>query len=268
MLRVFSKQLRDVHRQVREVLKTGAARAPSFELMNVAESFYRSGNIDHAIFAFTKYLEHYPSGSYTDRAKELMQMARKGQTYPMGYPPLSESFRDGGNDDYQFVEAGMKPASQTLDDPFALNSGASPAQSSAPSSDIARESAEDFFYKGMDAFSKEDYQTALAHYAKSSSFTSFQGKEDEEAAARALYEKARTEMKLKTLDAAQGTLSAYLKKHPTGEFMKDAIFQMGIIEESKGNVDRAKTLYHKAATMPPKDATSTQARNRLEKLSK
>ena len=258
MLKVFSRQLRDVHRQVRDILKTGAAREPSFELMNVAESFFRSGNVDHAVHAFEKYLEHYAGGRYSERAKDLLGRARRGERYPLGYAAL-ETVSGDPDEGPGSVRDGMLKAADTLEDPFALN--AAPVEEHGSEATIA-----DVFYEGMDAFSKSDFEGALAHYGRCLLFKKLKNSEDAEILGRAHYEKARAEIKLHQLDDATASLSLYLKKYPTGEHVKDSIFQMGVIAEGKGNSERAKSLYHKVATMPPPDQLTAEARKRLEKL--
>ncbi len=258
MLKVFSRQLRDVHRQVRDILKTGAAREPSFELMNVAESFFRSGNVDHAVHAFEKYLEHYPGGRYSERARDLIGKARRGERYPLGYPAL-ESVTGGDDSAQSTVREGMRKAEDTLEDPFALN--AAPVEAPAAEPTIS-----EVFYEGMDSFSKGDFADALGKYTACLQFKKLKGSEDADLMSRAHYEKARSEIKLQKLDDATASLSLYLKKYPTGDHVKDSIFQMGVIAEGKGNAERAKSLYHKVATMPPPDQLTAEARKRLEKL--
>lgn len=261
MLRVFSKQLRDIHRQVREIMKSGAAREPSFELMNVAECFYRGGNIDHAVYAFQKYEEHYPGGKYAARAQDLLSSARKGQTFPIGYPPLEDLSHEEPSMAQGQVTQAMMPASESLDDPFALN-----APAAEPVTSSSGPSISDVFYAGMDAFSKEDFDTALSKYVECLGISRFNDQEEADMFAKAHYEKARAETKLGRSEDATASLSFYLKKYPTGEYVKDSIYQMGLIAEAGGNLDRAKSLFHKVATMPPPDKTTADARKKLEKL--
>lgn len=108
MLKVFSRQLRNIHREVRDLLKAGAARDPAYELMNVAESFHQSGNLDHAVYAYKKYLELYPGGVYASRANELVVMAQNNRMYPIGYPVLESNPASASdtNPDFDFNEEG------------------------------------------------------------------------------------------------------------------------------------------------------------------
>lgn len=259
MLRVFSKQLRNIHRQIRDILKAGVARDPAFELMNVAESFYKSGNIDYAVYAFTKYMEHYPGGMFVPRAQEMLQMARKGLTYPMGYPTLESVAGDMSHDESSSVSHGFSPADRAIDDPFALNLGeAKPDRAEATIIDV--------FNEGLSQFARENYPAALQNFDKTMTFTRLKNQEESDIFARAHYEKGRTEIKLGKFDDAANSFSNYIKKFPTGDFVKESIFQMGLAAEAKGNKERAKTLYHKVATMPPPDDVTREARKRLEKL--
>ena len=264
MLRVFSKQLRDIHRQLREVMKTGAAREPSFELMGVAESFFRLGNIDHAIHAFTKYNEYYPGGVYNERCNELLGMARKGMTYPLGYAPLesvaADPHEESLEDHPEFI---TQSAESSLEDPFALNT-------SQPASDVAGGGAEktisDLFYQGMDSFSKENFDEALRIYKECLGWNKLKNQEEADVYSKAHYEKARVEIKLEHYEDATASLSYYLKKFPTGEHVKESIYNLGIIAEKKGNLDRARSLFNRVATMPPPDKITADARKRLEKM--
>jgi TolA-binding protein len=261
MLRVFSKQLRNVHRQVRDILKAGAVKDPAFELMSVAESFYKMGNVDHAVYALEKYLELYADGDYTERARDLLGMARKGLTYPHGYPPLVLVDQRKRGVDPSFVARSMASADSLGDDPFALDALA-PELPSAPK----EASASEVFMEGLTLMSQNNLDGALAKFTQVLGIKRFPHQEDADAFQKAQYEKGRVELKLGKIDDAQNTFSVYLKKYPTGEYMKSAIFQLGVAAEAKGNKERARSLYHKVATMPPPDESTREARKRLEKL--
>ncbi|MBI3395226.1 MAG: cyclic nucleotide-binding domain-containing protein [Spirochaetia bacterium] len=257
MLRVFSKQLRSIHRQVRDILKVGAAKDPGYELMNVAECFYKAGSVDHAVYAFGKYAEHYPGGPYTARASELLQMARKGMTFPIHYPPLEVISSHARQDDH-FVHVGMQSADKAADDPFALDAHETPA--------AAEKTITDIFYEGLNHYGQGQYAEALASFEDAMSRTTLRNQEESDSFAKAHYEKGRAELKLGKLDDATTSFSVYLKKFPTGDQVKESIFHMGVTAEMKGNKERARTLYHKVATMPPPDDVTREARKRLEKM--
>ncbi len=263
MLRVFSKQLREIHRQVRDILKAGAARNPAFELLNVAESFYRNGAIDHSVYAFTRYLEYNPNGRNVKRAQELLQMARKGMIYPPSYPPpeAEDSGMMADTSRSRALENSMRSADQALDDPFAFDAGA--PTPSAPSAD---RSLKLVFAKAQAAAEEGAYDDALEAFDECLGFSTLRNAEDQKFFSQAHYERGVTLLSLGRYDEASAAFSLYLKKFPTGEQVKDGIYQMGVVAEAQGNGDRAKTLFHKVATMPPPDDLSAEARKRLGAL--
>lgn len=263
MLRVFSKQLRDVHRAVREILKADVVRNPAFELLNTGESFYRNGNIDHALYALDKYLSYNPNGRNVSRAQELIQMARKGMTYPINFPPpAQEDEPDSGQIGRDGVTRGLMSADQALDDPFALNLGpATPAAPKAPARSIA-----DLFRQGHEFVQNHEYEKALAIFQECIGFSHLKNDAEQTVFAQAHYELGFAQLKAGQLENASSSFSNYIKKFPTGEHVKESIYQLGVTAEATGNKDRARTLYHKVATMPPPDDVTRTARQRLEKL--
>jgi CRP-like cAMP-binding protein len=249
MLRVFSKQLRNIHRQVRDLLKAGASRDPAYELLNVAESFFRSGNYDHAVYAFKKFMDIYPQSPFISRAVELCDLARQNHIYPIGYPALDTL---AGN----------------FSGPVVNIPGASPNK--AGSSPIARGSAtslNEMLNSAMSLSEQKKYPEAIIILNQCLSMKTLNDQNDNDAYARAHFEKGKVEMKMMKLAEANASFSGYLKKFPTGEHVKESIYQLAIIAEAQKQTDRARQLLHKVATMPPPDKITQEARNRLTKLS-
>jgi len=264
MLKVFSKNLRNIHRQVRDVLKADAVKDPAYELMNVAESFYRSGHIDYATYAFGKYLEYYPGGRYSQRAEDLLQMARKGMAFPASYPPLMAEVSSDKSPGTDFVKQGMMSAEKadTVDeDPFALNPGMLESNDKDQTSPLKLK-----FEEGIKAFKNENYIEALRKFKEIKNHSELLNPEDTELVSRAHFEKGRAELKLRHLDEASSSFSEYIKQFPTGDYVKESIYQLGIVAETGGDIDRAKSLFHKVSTMPPPDGVTGEARKRLQAL--
>ncbi len=241
MLRVFSKQLRNIHRRVRDLLKAGVVHDPAYELMNVAESFYRSGNNEHAVYAFGRYLELYPGGVYGGRAKELMDMAKDGQVFPHGYPAL------------EVVQGSPVDA-------FPMNLGGNPG-GGGHDGQIRNQ-----FYEGLDAFGKKDYSSAIHHWESCASASLSSNHPDFEFVSRARFEIGRAHFHLGEVTAARGSFTDYLKSYPTGDHLKDSIFHLGLIAEKEGDKTRAKALYAKVVTLPPNESLNQEARKRIEGL--
>ena len=260
MMRVFSKQLRDIHRQVRQILKAGAAGNPAQELLNVAEAFFRYGNFDHAIYAFQKYLEYNPNGQNVRRAEELMQMAKKGMTYPAGYPAPQHEDESEPMGAHMSNQQKMRSADQALNDPFGL------PEDTGPDLDGEDRSISDVLKEGLAEFEEGNYEKALECFSGCLEYSHLSDQGALAQFRRAHYEKARTQLKLKQYEQAGEGFTNYLKKFPTGEHVKESIYALGVTAEEQGNADRARTLYHKVATMPPPDNTTREARKRLEQL--
>lgn len=265
MLKVFSKQLREIHRKVRQILKADSARDPEYELMNVAESFYRSGNIDHAVYAFERYLSYYANGSYLSRAKDLLTMARKGQTYPHGYAPLSSvAVAPVSNSiETSFMQQASMPAS-SVDNPFAFPEDPFDEPKSAPVA--AKKSATDILAEARKIFNSGDFDSALKHFNEILSLNHLSTRQDLDAKAAALFEKGRCLIKLKKLTDAANSLTEYLKTYPSGSHVKQAFFQLGLIAEITGNQERARTFYSKVIQIQPDDDITAQTKLRLSKL--
>ena len=49
---------------------------------------FKTGNYEHAVYAYNKYLSHYPGGSYANRAQELSRIAAKSSMFPGNMPEL------------------------------------------------------------------------------------------------------------------------------------------------------------------------------------
>ena len=245
MLRVFSKQLRNIHRQVRETLKVGEARDTSYELMNVAESFHKHGSMDHAIYAYQKYLEHFPAGVYSGRAKDLLEMAGNGSSYPYGYASLDSVSGSGEND----FSAG-----------FGVENGGAAGGEDASESGIS-----DIFYNAMSSFSKGDYTAALDGYNAIVNSIAENVVEDE-LVGKSYFEKGRCELKLKQLDTASNSFTHYIKNYSDGDFVKESVYQLAAITEAKGNKERARALYMKVVSMSPADSVTAEAKRRLGRL--
>ncbi|MDH4262005.1 MAG: cyclic nucleotide-binding domain-containing protein [Spirochaetia bacterium] len=83
MLKVFSGQLRKVHRKVRELLGEAGQQENSIELLRTAESFYKSNEMDHASYAFKAFLKNYDNSPLKSRAQSMLNLISKNQPYPV-----------------------------------------------------------------------------------------------------------------------------------------------------------------------------------------
>ncbi len=228
MMKVFSSQLRQIHSKVREQLgQFGEARSPSFELMNVAEVYHKLGNYEHAVYAYSKYLEHYPDGNYANRAKELLNLAKRNSMFPTNMPELV-----------------YEPEKRTL----AQNPSSVPTVSINVNKQLA-----EMYQKAKTFFQSNKYQEAKMIYKNLSEFKELKNSEEEKLVADATYQYGICLNMLQEWDAAYEVFSSYVKKYPKGEKIKDSLFQLAFISQSKGEVEKAIMLYKKVLSMFPED---------------
>ncbi|WCL50548.1 tetratricopeptide repeat protein [Leptospira sp. GIMC2001] len=252
MLKVFSSQLRQVHRQLREILGQGEAKNPAFELMNVAEVFYKNGNYDHAAYAFQQYMKHYPDGNYAGRAKELYDSASRNAPYPINIPPLT----------YQ-GDAGSKASK--LQDMLRTPAEAPKETSTA---NIDPNSIEGQFQKGLTLFKAnqlDQAETILKPLCDREDTTT---QDEEVAVEKSLFHIGLILYKKNKFDACFGSFSNYVKKYPKGSMLKEAIYHLALASEALNEKDKAKALFNKVTLLPPADDSMTStAKTKLKALS-
>ena len=79
MLRVFSNQLRRIHKNVRSAMSSHEAINPSTELYKIGEYYYKAGVAAQASYAFKKYLDYYPDNEFAAEAAKRIEAIKNGQ---------------------------------------------------------------------------------------------------------------------------------------------------------------------------------------------
>ncbi len=250
MMKVFSSQLRQIHNKVREQLgQFGDARSPAFELMNVAEVYHKLGNYEHAIYAFEKYLEHYPEGNYAQRAKELLNLAKRNSMYPMNMAELV----------YEPDRKNMKAAASS----GAVSSSAS---TSSGSSSGGGKQLTEMFQKAESLSSSGKTSESLAIYRNLMDYKEPKSPEEDRIIELSTYKAGLAMGAEGNHDEAYSILSGYVRKYPKGEKVKDSIFNLASISEKKGEKEKAIMLYNKVLTLQPDDSLSEDARSKIAEL--
>ena len=99
MLKVFSNQLRRIHKQVRNLLKSGNdVTDPETGLFNIGEYYLKARKQKQAIYALRRYLTYYPSGKYAAEASKLLESSESGSLPSFSAPPASSSKKAPGSD--------------------------------------------------------------------------------------------------------------------------------------------------------------------------
>ena len=98
MLKVFSNQLRRIHKQVRNLLRSGnEVSDPETGLFNIGEYYLKVRKQKQAIYALRRYLTYYPSGKYAAEASRLLESFESGSS-PSFSAPSPGSARVPGSD--------------------------------------------------------------------------------------------------------------------------------------------------------------------------
>ncbi len=258
MSKVFSKELRQIHSKIREILKVDSIKDPEYELMNVGESFYLSGNIEHAQYIFEKYLYYYPDGKFRERAEMLLLKTRKGETYPTNIPSL-ETYVTKLMSEYQneeFVKDTLSPVDDDLFQMPDINNDESIGKKSLTYEEL-KEKIEVFknnnqikeaydFILELENFKEYKNNPAIQEYF--------------------LFEKGKLLILLKNYKGGLELLLSYLKTYPHGKFTKNALFQSAVVFEILKDYQKAILFYNKVLLLKPEDELTKQAKIRLEKL--
>lgn len=233
MMKVFSNQLRQYHYKVREQLgQHGDTKSPSFELMNVGEVYHKIGEKEHAWYAYQKYVEHYPEGSYVERAKQLLDLAQNGGDYPEDIDPLQ-------------YESDRKTKS--------------------PTSGGNKKVKEN--YEKAEKFKNEDNISEALPLYKSVADVKHAGDMEEEKMIEAslFYTGELSEQLEKNEDAIQ-YFSNFATRFPNSPKLKESIFRVAELSNKSGNKEKAISLYKKVASLPPEDSFTEKANKKTAEL--
>lgn len=272
MLKVFSGQLRKVHRKVREVLGETGEQENSIELINTAEYFFKQGMTDHASYAYQAFLKNYPSSPLVARAKRMVDLLERGGAYPSAIKPvleeLSELTATEMMADVSGGDFGSVPDLQELgstDDDFDLLNEEIDLGDIGGSSG-ATKSITELYYDGLNEFSKENWDEAISIYESILSKPTVDADHEEAIVEKALYELGRSCLKKGEVKKAFEKFSEFVKKYPRSSLVKKAMMSIGEIYEKKNDKSRAAGIYQKVLKMPPKDKETSAARQKLEMI--
>ncbi len=236
MMKVFSNQLRHIHRQVQNLLVSDAQVNPETGLFKIGEYYLKNKRYGQALHAYKRYLVYYPSGAY---AADVTRKVVTAEEYLSKYG------------------AGQGPAAPA---PAARGPGGARAEGGSSGgglSDVAQQ-----FYNAVSLVSQEKYQEAFKEFKKI-----IEAGGDPEYVTKAEFEMAKCLFYLKQYDATIKTFTAIVQKFPKHPDLKDALFHIGRSYEEKGDQAKAGGLYKKILTLAPEDdAVVRRARKALKAL--
>ena len=239
MLKVFSNQLRRVHRQVSKLLEKTEETSPEMGLFNVGEYYLKNGRFNQAKYVFSRYLTYFPSGRNATQAAKNLEQAES-----------------------QTISTPQPRAVSRAPVPVAPVSAPSPDVFSSKSAEQLGDAAK-AYYDALSLVSQEKYQQAYLSFTKI-----IEANEDEEYTAKSIYEIGRCLFLLGKYDDCIKSFTAMITKYPRHPDLGNSLYFMGQAYEKMGRKDQAATFYKKVLTMnaEPDDAANIKAKRALKAL--
>jgi TolA-binding protein len=230
MLKVFSNQMRRVHKQVSKLMSK-EEEAPADGLFDVGEFYLKNKRFSHAKYVFSRYLIYYPSGKNAFQAAKNLEIAENA---------LSR-YGDGKG-----------PG-------VAVSAGGSP-QAAAGGASIDNPSK--VYNDAINLVSQGKYQEAFMSFKLITDSGA-----DAEWAAKASYEIGRCMFLMNKFDDSLKYLTNMLTKYPKHPHLTDAMLIIGQCHEKAGKKDQAAAFYKKIISMGnSNDGTIEKAKRALTAL--
>ena len=233
MLKVFSNQLRRIHRQVQNLMVSDEQVNPETGLYKIGEYYMNNKRYSQALHAYKRYLVYYPSGAYAaDVTNKIMQAEEFVSKYGSGGAPASASPPSSA------PSAG--PSAGARPQPAAAGQVPTPV---GEQPDLAQA-----YYNAVSLISQEKYTEAYKAFKKM-----LDGGADPEYSSKAEFEMAKCLFYLKQYDNCIRSFSAIVQKFPKHPEMKDALFFVARSYEEKGDKAKAGGLFKKIISMGAED---------------
>ena len=100
MLKVYSNQLRRIHRQVQNLLSTGESKNPEEGLFRIGLYYHNNEKFRQSVASFKRYLIHYSNGPFASEAREKISYGES-----MFMNPPSVDGESSAPEVYSFTEA-------------------------------------------------------------------------------------------------------------------------------------------------------------------
>lgn len=240
MLKVFSTQLRRIHKQVRNLISTGEQVNPEEGLYSIGNYYMKSRKYSQALYAFRRYLTYYPSGKHASEATENIQVA--------------ERYTQSG---------GAEPAAA----PQSASTGAGAAEASTPRSQGTSQGKEmsdgaKMYYNAVSLFSQQKYEEAMDEFKE---IVNSAG--DREYGIKSLFEIGRCLYSLQNYDGCVKHFTTMIQKYPKHPELVDSLYYLGVCNEQRGEKTKAESFYKKILSMVSEDMpVHRKARKALRNL--
>jgi len=250
MLKVFSNQLRKIHKQVSSLMAK-EEQNPEAGLFGVGEYYLKAKSYGQARYIFSRYLTFYPSGKNAAQAANNLQQAEMALA-KSGVPGAL-----GGGASGPAARPSPIPASP------AMPATPAPAEPSRPAAGSNLSDSAKYYYDAVSLISQQKYQQAYLSFKKIAD-----ANEDPEYVAKSTFEIGRCLFLLNKFEECIRYYTMMITKYPRHPDLADALFYMGQSYEKNNRKDMAATFYKKILTMPgdEEDGTHVKARRALKML--
>jgi CRP-like cAMP-binding protein len=219
MLKVFSNQLRRIHRQVSNLMEKTEEIPAERGLYNVGEYYLKNKRYFQAKYVFSRYLTYHPSGFHAAQAAKNLELAE------------SQS-------------GAMPQAVSRASAPVTPVSILSPGEFSAQGPLEQLGDTAKAYYDAVSMISQEKYQQAYLSFKKI-----VDAGEDQEYVAKSSYEIGRCLFLLNKFDDCIKYFTGMITKYPRHPDLGNSLYFMGQSYEKLGRKDQAATFYKKILTM-------------------
>jgi CRP-like cAMP-binding protein len=239
MLKVFSNQLRRIHRQVSNLMEKTEEIPAEMGLYNVGEYYLKNKRYFQAKYVFSRYLTYHPSGRHAAQAAKNLELAESQS----GAMPQAVSRSSGP----------VTPSSVLSEDAF---------HDKGPPEQLGNTAKA--YYDAVSMISQEKYQQAYLSFKKI-----VDAGEDQEYTAKSSYEIGRCLFLLNKFDDCIKYFTGVITKYPRHPDLGNSLYFMGQSYERLGRKDQAATFYKKILTMTNDDddnAINIKAKRALKAL--
>ncbi|MBN2874532.1 MAG: cyclic nucleotide-binding domain-containing protein [Spirochaetales bacterium] len=245
MLKVFSNQLRHIHKQVENLMENPTAVNAEMGLFKTGEYYLRNRMYSQARYVLSRYLTYYPAGKMAELSGRYLEMAETALAKygdGKGPAPLAGSRAPSpmqGAPDFDANEGG--PSSSSAPRLAKVSEGAS-------LSDVAKE-----YYDAVSLFSQEKYQDAAKKFK-----AIVENGDESEYVGKAQFDLGRCLFALSQWDLAIKHFTGIVQSAPKHPDMADILFIMGQSWEKKGDKAKAKAFFSKVLSMPGDEDSSAR----------
>jgi TolA-binding protein len=212
MLKVFSNQMRRVHKQVSKVMAK-EEQPPADGLYNVGEFYLKNKRFSHAKHVFSRYLTFYPSGKNALQASKNLEVAENSLS----------NYGDGKGPGVSFGNAASAGDKLSQED---------------------FEKLEKKYNDALDFVSQGKYQEAFVSFK-----SVVDANANPEMSAKSSFGIGRCMFLMNKYEESIKYFTNMLTRFPKHPDLKEAVFIMGQCNEKMGKKDQAAAFYKKIISM-------------------